>query len=65
LTIKVEFNSWNLFLGAEAADQLMSLTPFQMKSLLYYILTGKEFGVKFSELLLETLKDPEKTARKN
>ncbi|XP_066919156.1 phosphorylase b kinase regulatory subunit alpha, liver isoform-like [Clytia hemisphaerica] len=32
--------------GEEAADQLMSLTPFQMKSLLYYILTGKEFGVK-------------------
>ncbi|XP_065667244.1 probable phosphorylase b kinase regulatory subunit alpha isoform X3 [Hydra vulgaris] len=32
--------------GEEAADDLLSLSPFQMKSLMYFILSGKEFGVE-------------------
>jgi len=32
--------------GEEAADHLMNIAPFQMKNLLYYILSGKEFTVK-------------------
>jgi len=30
--------------GEDAADHLMNVSPFLMKNLLYYILSGKEFG---------------------
>lgn len=33
-------------LGEDAADDLMNMSPFQMKSLLYFILSGKEFKVE-------------------
>ena len=32
-----------LIIGEEAVNNLMSISPFQMKNLLYYILSGKEF----------------------
>lgn len=32
--------------GEDAADDLMNMSPFQMKSLLYFILSGKEFKVE-------------------
>ena len=32
-------------LGEEASDQLLNLSPFEMKTLLHHILSGKEFGV--------------------
>ena len=32
--------------GEEAASRFMDLSPIQMKSLLYFILSGKEFGVE-------------------
>ncbi|XP_067352093.1 phosphorylase b kinase regulatory subunit alpha, liver isoform isoform X1 [Channa argus] len=34
--------------GEEASESLMSLSPFEMKSLLHHILSGKEFGVERS-----------------
>uniref|UniRef100_A0A665VWQ9 Phosphorylase b kinase regulatory subunit n=1 Tax=Echeneis naucrates TaxID=173247 RepID=A0A665VWQ9_ECHNA len=34
--------------GGEASESLMSLSPFDMKSLLHHILSGKEFGVERS-----------------
>uniref|UniRef100_A0A8D3CZH5 Phosphorylase b kinase regulatory subunit n=1 Tax=Scophthalmus maximus TaxID=52904 RepID=A0A8D3CZH5_SCOMX len=34
--------------GEEASESLMSLSPFDMKSLLHHILSGKEFGVERS-----------------
>lgn len=37
-----------IFLGEEASESLMSLSPFGMKSLLHHILSGKEFGVEKS-----------------
>ena len=33
------------FTGEEASDQLLNLSPFEMKTLLHHILSGKEFGV--------------------
>ena len=32
-------------LGEEASDQLLNLSPYEMKTLLHHILSGKEFGV--------------------
>jgi len=32
-------------LGEDASDQLLNLSPFEMKTLLHHILSGKEFGV--------------------
>ncbi|XP_070358126.1 phosphorylase b kinase regulatory subunit alpha, liver isoform isoform X3 [Equus asinus] len=34
--------------GEEASESLMNLSPFDMKSLLHHILSGKEFGVERS-----------------
>lgn len=34
--------------GKEASESLMNLSPFDMKSLLHHILSGKEFGVERS-----------------
>ncbi len=31
--------------GEEASDQLLNLSPYEMKMLLHHILSGKEFGV--------------------
>jgi len=31
--------------GEDASDQLLNLSPFEMKTLLHHILSGKEFGV--------------------
>lgn len=31
--------------GEEASDQLLNLSPYEMKTLLHHILSGKEFGV--------------------
>lgn len=36
------------FVGEEASESLMSLSPFDMKNLLHHILSGKEFGVERS-----------------
>jgi len=33
------------FAGEDASDQLLNLSPFEMKTLLHHILSGKEFGV--------------------
>ena len=33
------------YLGEEASDQLLNLSPYEMKTLLHHILSGKEFGV--------------------
>ena len=35
--------------GAEASDQLLNLSPYEMKTLLHHILSGKEFGVSAGE----------------
>lgn len=37
-----------LFVGEEASESLMNLSPFDMKNLLHHILSGKEFGVERS-----------------
>uniref|UniRef100_M3XV28 Phosphorylase b kinase regulatory subunit n=1 Tax=Mustela putorius furo TaxID=9669 RepID=M3XV28_MUSPF len=37
-----------VFIGEEASESLMNLSPFDMKSLLHHILSGKEFGVERS-----------------
>ena len=42
----------NTFVGEEASESLMSLSPFGMKSLLHHILSGKEFGVERSSEFL-------------
>ena len=34
-----------IYLGEEASDQLLNLSPYEMKTLLHHILSGKEFGV--------------------
>jgi len=34
-----------VFPGEDASDQLLNLSPFEMKTLLHHILSGKEFGV--------------------
>lgn len=39
------------FVGEEASESLMSLSPFDMKNLLHHILSGKEFGVERSSEL--------------
>ncbi len=31
--------------GEEASDQLLNLSPYEMKTLLHHILSGKEFGI--------------------
>jgi len=39
---------WHCFavaVGEDASDQLLNLSPFEMKTLLHHILSGKEFGV--------------------
>jgi len=35
-----------LFLGEEASDHLLNLSPFEMKTLLHHILSGKEFIIR-------------------
>ena len=35
--------------GEEASDQLLNLSPYEMKTLLHHILSGKEFGVTAGE----------------
>lgn len=51
--IKISLHSKNeklydIFVGEEASESLMSLSPFDMKNLLHHILSGKEFGVERS-----------------
>lgn len=46
-TVKME-KLCHTFVGEEASESLMSLSPFGMKSLLHHILSGKEFGVERS-----------------
>ena len=36
-------------LGEKASDELLNLSPFEMKTLLHHILSGKEFGVRSGE----------------
>lgn len=31
--------------GEEASEHLLNLSPFEMKNLLYHILSGKEFAI--------------------
>ncbi|XP_030058145.1 phosphorylase b kinase regulatory subunit alpha, liver isoform isoform X1 [Microcaecilia unicolor] len=40
--------------GEEASESLMNLSPFDMKSLLHHILSGKEFGVEKSMRPIES-----------
>lgn len=35
--------------GQDASDQLLNLSPYEMKTLLHHILSGNEFTVKASE----------------
>ena len=37
------------FAGDDAVDCFMNLSPFEMKSLLFHILSGKEFGMEYSK----------------
>ena len=37
--------------GEDASDQLLNLSPFEMKTLLHHILSGKEFGVSAGSFL--------------
>ncbi|KAG1666198.1 putative phosphorylase b kinase regulatory subunit alpha [Nymphon striatum] len=37
--------------GEEASDQLLNLSPYEMKTLLNHILSGKEFGMKSGQSL--------------
>ena len=39
-----------LFAGDEASDHLLNLSPFEMKTLLHHILSGKEFIISTGEL---------------
>lgn len=43
---------FSLYLGEEASESLMNLSPFDMKNLLHHILSGKEFGVERSSNIL-------------
>jgi len=36
--------------GEDASDQLLNLSPFEMKILLHHILSGKEFAVTSGQL---------------
>lgn len=38
--------------GEAASEHLLNLSPFEMKNLLYHILSGKEFAVSSGELLI-------------
>jgi len=38
-----------LLTGEEASDQLLNLSPYEMKTLLHHILSGKEFDVSSGE----------------
>jgi len=44
----METKTCDVFVGEEASESLMSLSPFGMKNLLHHILSGKEFGVERS-----------------
>lgn len=35
--------------GEQASEHLLNLSPFEMKNLLYHILSGKEFAVSSGE----------------
>lgn len=48
LLCTVNMKNCNIFVGEEASESLMSLSPFGMKKLLHHILSGKEFGVERS-----------------
>lgn len=37
--------------GEQASEHLLNLSPFEMKNLLYHILSGKEFAVSSGESL--------------
>lgn len=36
--------------GEQASEHLLNLSPFEMKNLLYHILSGKEFAVSSGKL---------------
>lgn len=40
--------------GEQASEHLLNLSPFEMKNLLYHILSGKEFAVGSGELRLQS-----------
>uniref|UniRef100_A0A1A9X0B4 Phosphorylase b kinase regulatory subunit n=1 Tax=Glossina brevipalpis TaxID=37001 RepID=A0A1A9X0B4_9MUSC len=40
--------------GEAASEHLLNLSPFEMKNLLYHILSGKEFAVSSGKTLLDT-----------
>lgn len=37
--------------GEEASEHLLNLSPFEMKNLLYHILSGKEFAINSGEAI--------------
>lgn len=39
-----------VFKGEVASEHLLNLSPFEMKNLLYHIISGKEFGVRSGKL---------------
>ena len=45
-----------MFLGEEASDQLLNLSPYEMKTLLHHILSGKEFGVQSGKPFIPQVK---------
>lgn len=42
--------------GEQASEHLLNLSPFEMKNLLYHILSGKEFAVSSGKFLVLDLK---------
>ena len=44
--------------GDEASDQLLNLSPYEMKTLLHHILSGKEFEVSTGMRALENRSNP-------
>ena len=41
----IDLSAFSSSSGEEASDQLLNLSPFEMKTLLHHILSGKEFSV--------------------
>ena len=47
-----------LFLGEEASDHLLNLSPFEMKTLLHHILSGKEFIIRAGKYVPDYILPP-------
>ena len=47
-----------IFSGEEASDHLLNLSPFEMKTLLHHILSGKEFIIRAGKYVPDYLLRP-------